>query len=372
MRHQKKIQHFKYLVIGLFIVCSLLLLWTFIKLNHLPAAASLLHIVDAALLVYVLLAVLTVWLLSSLVDEVVQRRTDAHQLYFSEAAVKASLNAVMITDKNRKIAFVNPALEEITGFQAEQIVGQSADMLLARDKEQDFYRKIWKKVRHNGSWQGEVWSRKQSGDVYLQLLNIVKFSSGLFYAGQYLFMFTDITQRKREQGEQAFLATHDELTRLPNRTLFYERVQQEMQRCTDSQTHLVMLFVDLDEFKQINDTYGHVVGDQMLVEVGNQLLKSVRQTDMVCRYGGDEFIVLLTNVEDDSAWELMADNLLGHICQPYQIDGETIHLSASIGIAIHYYHSPHKTISELINMADTAMYSAKVAGKNGYSLATDS
>lgn len=379
MRQQKKIQSIKYSLSGFFSLCVVSSIWLVIKATSYTTSAKiesasaiedqLPTLLDGIMFTLSLL-VLTVgsmsWFMHRLVREVLERRDDNCDLYLSEAAVKASTNGILITDDNANVVFVNPAFEEITGYSSKEVVGGNPRMLSSGRHDKVFFQNMWRKIEKDGHWEGEIWNRHKSGELYLEWINIIKFTPSLLHTGQYLAIFSDITERKQEEGLKAFQATHDPLTKLPNRNLFFDRVETEMAECERSQTNLVMLFVDLDEFKSINDTHGHIIGDQVLIDVSKRIAQAVRQSDSLCRYGGDEFIVLLHDITDDRVWKRIANVLLSTIGKPYAVKELELRLTASIGIAIHRGGDGVIPVTDFIEVADTAMYSAKISGKNRY------
>jgi diguanylate cyclase (GGDEF)-like protein/PAS domain S-box-containing protein len=330
---------------------------------------SLATIGFVAVVLLVFVTLVSIWFIHLLANEIRKRRENECQLYMSEAAIQASTNAISIADDDGNIVFVNPAFETITGYSSSEVIGKNPSILASGRHEKGFYRQMWKKLLEDGRWQGEVWNRHKSGELYLEWIDIIKFPSKFFHTGRYLAVFSDITSRKKKESLKAFQATHDPLTNLPNRNLFFDRLQNELLSCSRTQTKLAMLFLDLDKFKAINDNLGHLVGDEVLVTTSNRILNVIRQTDSVCRYGGDEFIILLPGIHSKLDWKKVVNNLLAAISEPYSVDEHELEITTSIGVAVHSPDDDEISPEDFIRLADEAMYQAKVAGKNQYAIA---
>jgi len=283
------------------------------------------------------------------------------------AATFDSQESFMITDANCLILRVNKAFTESTGYTAEELVGQTPRLLKSGRHDADFYRKMWEEINRTGTWQGEIWDRRKDGEIYPKWLTIsaVWGDDGIVthYVGSHL----DITERKQAEEKIRLLAFHDPLTRLPNRLLLLDRLQQALASSTRSGRQGALLFIDLDNFKIINDTIGHLIGDVLLQQVAERLASSVREGDTVARLGGDEFVVMLEDLSEQTIeaaeqTEAVGRKILAKLGQPYQLDAHEVHSSASIGATV--FSGDHQRAEELLKQADIAMYQAKKVARS--------
>ncbi len=298
--------------------------------------------------------------------DITERKQAEEQLQIA-AAVFDSQEGMVVTNAEGVILRVNRAFTEISGYTAEEAVGQTPRLLKSGRHNADFYRKMWTSINRNGSWQGEIWDRRKSGEEYPKWLTIsaVKDDNGVVthYVGTHF----DITERKIAEDRINQLAFFDQLTGLPNRTLLLDRLKQAMIVSARNDSYGALLFIDLDNFKALNDTHGHSMGDLLLNHVARRLLACVRESDSVARLGGDEFVVLLTGLgtsEKDAAMsaEMIADKILHALGQIYQF-GEVVHQS-TVSIGITLFMGRHSRIEDLMKQADLAMYKSKEAGRN--------
>lgn len=290
----------------------------------------------------------------------------AERNLYSEVFIN-SASGVVITDTKQAIIAVNPAFTRITGYSQEEVLGQTPHTLTADRNGPGFYKSMWLDIISNGHWQGELWNRRKNGEEYPEWINIsaVRDKQGLLT--HYVGIFSDITSRKKAEAQIHQLANFDTLTQLPNRTLFTDRLQQACATSVRTTQHGAVLFLDLDHFKNINDTKGLEVGDQLLIKVTNRLGRCVRDGDTVARLGGDEFVVLLeglspTPTEAAQQAERVAEKIRDTINQPCQLRESVHYTTGSIGIVI--FLGQQETIDDLLKYADAAMYQAKTAGRN--------
>ncbi len=286
-----------------------------------------------------------------------------HRLAASQAALRlagtvmnASPLGIFVTDAQRHVVSVNPAFTRITGFQPEDVIGKPPGWFLQTQHEADLPR-MWDDVEQQGNWAGELDSRREDGSVYPQRLAITRVTGESGRTENCVGLFQDITEQRKAEANIRRLAHHDYLTGLPNRALLVERATRELLAASRYGHKPVILFIDLDRFKPINDAHGHETGDEVLVEVARRLGRLLRETDLVCRQGGDEFVVLLPDHYAEEGLILLAQKLLDAIETPYAVRGHSLSLSASIGIAIFPEHGD--TVDKLIQSADAAMYQAK-------------
>jgi diguanylate cyclase (GGDEF)-like protein/PAS domain S-box-containing protein len=272
----------------------------------------------------------------------------------------------MITDEHNLIISVNQAFTETTGYSESEVKGKNPTILSSGMHDQQFYESMWDTINTAGRWRGEVWNRRKDGELYPESLNICTVKDSLGNIVNYIGLFSDITEHKKLESFIKHQAQHDFLTDLPNRILFHDRLEQHLASARRDKEMFAVLFLDLDNFKPINDSFGHRVGDLLLQEVATRLVTVTRETDTVSRQGGDEFIILATRIECASQAQSLADKLLDAISETFLIDGLNINVTFSIGIAI--YPDDGESEEELTKNADSAMYLAKKQGRNSHIL----
>lgn len=276
---------------------------------------------------------------------------------------------LMITDSKNIIRAVNPAFTVVTGYNAEEVIGKTPQILKSGRHSSEFYRQMWKSMNSTGHWTGEIWNRRKNGEVYPEWLSISSIRDENDTVTHYVAIFSDISALKISESKLQHLANHDALTGLPNRTLFYDRFKMAVASAEREQTFLAILFLDLDRFKPVNDTYGHHTGDLLLQAVAERLQGCVREEDTVSRVGGDEFLVLLTGLKKYQDAAKGAEKIINVLTQPFLIEHKLLHIGLSIGISI--YPLDGVEVRELIQKADSAMYVAKTRGGNRYNFIND-
>lgn len=274
------------------------------------------------------------------------------------------MDGVLITDVDKNIEYVNPAFCTITGYSAEEVIGKNPRILQSGYHDKAFYKHMWSSLARTGQWQGEIWNRRKSGEIYPEWENIVIIRDEDGTITHYVAIFSDISTLKRAEQRFQHLAHHDALTGLPNRLLFNDRLQQTLAQASRQHHMLAVLFIDLDDFKAINDTQGHSIGDQTICRAAERLTTCVRDTDTVARLSGDEFTALLVSIVKPADAELVAQKMLEKLAQAIVIDGQELFITASIGIA--HYPTDGADPETLLHHADSAMYWAKQSGKNTY------
>lgn len=287
-------------------------------------------------------------------------------LQLAERVIESSFEGIMVTDKNVCIEFVNPAFTQLTGYTAEEVIGRSPDLLSSGRHDSEFYRRMWNSLETHGYWRGEIWNRRKTGELYLELLTITAITDDDGNTTHYAGLFTDITQNRKNEEQIRQLAYYDALTGVPNRRLLEDRLEHAIRHAHRKEMLLAVMFMDLDRFKEVNDTLGHAVGDDLLLQFTTRVKDCLREDDTLARLGGDEFIVLLPEMERLSDVFAVADRLIEANKRPYQINGNQINVGSSIGISL--YPEDGTTVQELINGADIAMYRAKREGRNRYKL----
>jgi len=273
---------------------------------------------------------------------------------------------ITITDANKVIVDVNPAFCDITGYSREEVVGKNPGLLSSGRHNVQFYTDMWQTIEQHGYWQGEVWNRRKNGKIYAELLSISTLWNEAGDVINYVGMFSDITQNKKQQEELTLMAHYDVLTGLPNRALFIDRFHQAIAHSQYSETQLAICFLDLDKFKPVNDNYGHDVGDQLLIQVSERIKGCLRQEDTVSRQGGDEFALLLGDLLSVEDCHQTLDKIHHALVQPFVINNIEHTISASSGFTL--YPMDDGDIDTLLRHADQAMYQSKQLGRNQYYL----
>ncbi|TSI09077.1 bifunctional diguanylate cyclase/phosphodiesterase [Lysinibacillus sp. BW-2-10] len=274
---------------------------------------------------------------------------------------------VMITDENKKIIMVNPAFEIVTGYKRDEVVGKSPNILQSGVHDRSFYLDMWESIRSKGTWQGEIWNRRKTGETYPEWLTIIEIKDDQGKIINYCGIFTDLSERKNVENELKKRALTDSLTEVNNRFAYLEKMNtllESSSKTSDAVQHAVF-FLDLDRFKQVNDTLGHSIGDLLLVEIAKRIKRLLTSKDIVARYGGDEFVITLTNIHHPREAAKFAEKVIREVEKPVIIEHQELFVSTSIGISIY----PHdgNTTEELLNRADKAMYFSKENGRNGFS-----
>lgn len=285
-------------------------------------------------------------------------------LFLAEKVIEYSLDAIMISDKSGNIISVNPAFSSVTGYKAREVIGKNANILNSGYHDNQFYEDMWNTIGKTGKWQGEIWNRRKSGEVYPEWLTIVKIGNDIDGDIHYAGIFNDITERKRDEAKIQSLAFYDELTNLPNRRLFHDRLDIALSTAHRNQQLAAILFVDLDRFKQINDTLGHKIGDELLVTAANRIGNSIKEGDTVSRFGGDEFVILLTEMNCVKDISSVIKRIYDNFNEPFILNDKENYITASIGASVYPINGSDP--DELLKHADIAMYQAKKQGRNGY------
>jgi diguanylate cyclase (GGDEF)-like protein/PAS domain S-box-containing protein len=278
-----------------------------------------------------------------------------------------SQEGIIVTDASRQILRVNRAFTNITGYAAEEVIGKNPSLLSSGRHDAKFYEAMWSGLNQTGTWQGEIWDRRKNGEDYPEYLTITAVKDSAGKISNYVATLTDRTVSKKAEEEIKFLAFFDPLTHLPNRRLLLDRLQHALATSARSGKQGALLFLDLDEFKALNDTHGHDIGDLLLQQVAERLTALVRESDTVARLGGDEFVVMLENLSEHdleaaAQAETIGNKILSAFNQPYQLGHQQCQSSTSIGITL--FNDHERQIDEMLKQADIAMYQAKKAGRN--------
>ena len=294
--------------------------------------------------------------------DITQRKRDEAELRLAASVFEASHESIIITNSSGKIVSVNRAFSRINEYSKEEVIGLSPDVLSAGSTSAEVYQQLWDSLHQQGEWNGELLNRRKGGESYPSWTSIAAVLNDKGETLNYVSITRDITGMKEKNKHIQHLAHYDGLTNLPNHTLFFDRAQGEINRAQRDNIGFAVIFIDLDHFKWVNDTFGHAIGDALLQEVGRRLQAAVRSGDTVSRFGGDEFVLLLTGVNNPDMALTMGNKLLTALGGDALCNGHQLNITPSIGISL--WGSGNKDIEELVREADEAMYCAKQAGRN--------
>jgi len=300
----------------------------------------------------------------ALEGEIAERERAEEKLRLSAKVFDNTVEGVIITDAETTILAVNRAFTQVTGYREEEILGLTPQILKSGRHDAEFYAEMWQSLKQSGKWIGEIWNKRKSGEIYPERLTIGVVKDAADDVRHYVGVFSDISDIKRSQERLDFLAHHDLLTSLPNRLLFNDRLNHGIARARRNERQLAVLFVDLDHFKNVNDSLGHDLGAELLKKVAGSLGAHVRKSDTLARIGGDEFILLLDDVEVPRYAGAVAEKILGLLSKTMTVSGYEIYVSASIGVS--FFPTDGEDVTTLVKNADTAMYYAKTHGRNSY------
>ncbi|SFN19033.1 PAS domain S-box-containing protein/diguanylate cyclase (GGDEF) domain-containing protein [Formivibrio citricus] len=298
--------------------------------------------------------------------DITERKRAEQQLRIAAAAFEAQ-EGILVTDTDENILRINEACQQITGYAAAEMVGETPGMLKSGRHDAAFYRSMWESILATGSWRGEIWNKRKNGEIYPEWLTITAVKNAEGVVTHYVATFLDISERKAAESRIEYLAFYDQLTRLPNRRLLLDRLQRAMAVSSRRGTEGALLVIDLDDFRGLNDTFGHDQGDTLLQLVAERLKACVREGDTVARLGGDEFVMMLeglSSVPEEAAEQskIIAETILETLNQPYLLANREHHSTSSIGVTL--FSDQKNNIDELLKRADLAMYKAKQAGRN--------
>ncbi|MEY4756779.1 MAG: hypothetical protein RJA34_1677 [Pseudomonadota bacterium] len=295
--------------------------------------------------------------------DITGRKLAETQLRLSAQVFESSREGIMITDEKTRLISVNPMFTTITGYSAAEVLGQRPTILSSGQQNRSFYDGMWKDILEQGHWEGEILNQRKNGEIYPQWLVITPVKNQQGQVLQYIGSMSDLTTHKANQARIDYLAHHDPLTRLPNRLMLQQQVRQDLGKVPGGFAHAALLFIDLDRFKNINESLGHAVGDSVLQAVATRLSQLKGVDDMVCRPGGDEFMIWLPDADELLAAQV-ARRMMKAITEPIRLEYNTLTLSASIGIALFPEHG--STIEKLSQCADAALFEAKNAGRDNF------
>jgi len=301
--------------------------------------------------------------------DITERKAVDRQIRLAAKVLDTLREAVIITDAANEIVFVNPAFTEITEYERDEVIGGNPRLLASGRHDRAFYEAMWQRLLSTGAWSGEVWNRRKSGALFAEWLSIVAIQDPQGRTTNHVAVFSDITHRKEDEARIWRQANYDGLTGLPNRSLFLDRLAQAVQQGRRDGRHFAVMFLDLDGFKAVNDTLGHAAGDQLLQEAAKRLEQSVRASDTLARFGGDEFVVILPAIQGREDPARVAGKILEQLARPFDLEGRPAEVRGSVGIAL--FPGDAEDGAALLQCADQAMYEVKRQGKNGYRFADE-
>jgi diguanylate cyclase (GGDEF)-like protein/PAS domain S-box-containing protein len=297
-------------------------------------------------------------------QDITERKQAEEQLRLAANVFAHSSEAILVTDADNRIIDTNPAFSAVTGYERASVLGKDPNILASGRHDEDFYRAMWDAITRTGSWRGEIWNRRKDGEIYAELLAISTVWNADDTVQNYIGVYSDISTFKAHEAELDRIANYDQLTGLPNRRLLFDRLDQALAEIRRSGRYMAVCYLDLDDFKPINDRYGHEVGDALLIGIADHLRTLLRAQDTVARIGGDEFVLLFNDLVRPEDSHVLLERVMAVSTSPINLHGVTHHVCASIGVAL----SPPDVDSAdiLLRHADQAMYRAKDAGGNRY------
>jgi len=296
----------------------------------------------------------------------IERNLSDKKIRLSSRVFSDTNEGLMITDSTGKIIDINPAFTRTTGYSRHEVLGQTPNILSSDKQSPAFFIEMWHNLIEQGHWYGEVWNKKKNGELFAARLSISSLTNDDDETLHYVGLFSDITEIKQQQQKLELMAHYDMLTKLPNRSLLADRFRSSIIHSKQTDTMLGVCFLDLDNFKPVNDSYGHDIGDQLLIAVAQRLKTNIRDEDTASRQGGDEFVLLLGDIESSDHCNEILQRINYFLALPYIIAGHTFNISVSIGVTL--YPSDDADLDTLLRHADYSMYQAKLAGKNRFHL----
>jgi len=305
----------------------------------------------------------------NLLEDIRQREVVEMELRKLHNAMLHSLNSVVITDSEGVVEYVNPCFEAASGYGMKELVGKKFNQIKHQSTAIELFKEMWDTIKKGQVWEGEIQNRKKNGEFFWNMLSIAPVKNSQNIITHFISTHHDITERKAMEKRLNFLAYHDELTGLPNRTLLIDRFSQTCSRSKRTGHQLALLVLDLDRFKIINDTLGHSTGDKVLIEIASRLKGQARGGETITRYGGDEFVILLSDVQESKTIANASQRILDIISEPIELDGRTLHVTCSLGVAI--WPANGNDLPSLLSHADAAMYKAKQHGRDRFQFFTE-
>jgi len=327
---------------------------------------KLIQVTGFILVIFILLLVpiirLIVFFIKNLNEEILERKEAEEQLMLYHSAVEHSTSSIYITDKNGLIEYANPKFYKVAGYSPKEIIGKNPKIFKSGEHSSSYYKELWNTILSGKSWHGEMVNKYKDGRKGYAVTSISPIKDEEGNIRHFVAVREDITELKDLQAELTQKAHFDTLTNIPNRTLFFDKLGKTLAISKRKKHAFALLFIDLDSFKSINDEYGHNIGDQLLVEVSRKLQSCIRESDTLARIGGDEFVILLTEIASNDEPGIMAKRIIDILSKPIQVKAHKCNIGASIGISLYPEHS--SDLDELLVLADKAMYEVKHFGKN--------
>lgn len=305
-------------------------------------------------------------LIWSSVEDISENKKNEIALKEASLVFENTHEGILITDSDHKITRVNEMFTKITGYTFDDVKGKNPNFLKSGEHKKDFYKELWTKLLKDGFWYGELNNRRKNGEYFTSLQSITAITDENCKVSGYVSVFSDITDRKNYENNLSYLASHDNLTSLPNRTHFNDGLEQAIHVAKRNKSKLAILFLDLNKFKNINDTFGHEIGDYLLKEVAKRFKNSLREEDTVARLGGDEFAIIINELKDNNDLIKISEKIIKKLKEPLSINNHKLIPSTSIGISIYPDHA--KNGETLLKYADQAMYIAKKKGSDKYEI----
>jgi diguanylate cyclase (GGDEF)-like protein/PAS domain S-box-containing protein len=302
--------------------------------------------------------------------DITERKAAEEKILLAAKVLETAGEGVLITNARNEIIFVNPAFTTITEYTADEVVGKDPSFLKSGRHDAEFYDAMWRTLEVTGRWRGEVWNRRKSGEFFAEWLSVTIIRDSGGSVTHYVAVFSDITHRKEDEERVWRQANYDALTGLPNRALFTDRLAQAVRQGKRDDKKVALLFIDLDGFKQVNDTLGHAAGDVLLQQTAIRLMECMRASDTVARLAGDEFTAIVQDVRDGEAAGVVAGKIIERLAEPFRLEAGLAQVHASVGVALYPDHAEEE--AALVAAADQAMYAVKRHGKNNWRFAGSS
>ena len=292
------------------------------------------------------------------------KTSSKHENSLACAVFSYTSEGILITDAENKILTINTAFERLTGYQKEEVIGKKPDILQSGQHDESFYRQMWSQLKSEGYWRGEIWNRRKNGAIYPELLTINSIKDDTGNTTHFIAVFSDISELKNTEKRLDKLAHFDQVTNLPNRTLLTERLDSAIRFAQVGKLQLAVIFLDLDRFKRVNESFGHAAGDKLLKEISERLKATLSEDNTISRISSDEFVMIIEHVNNRAEVQQIIDQLMTIFESPFEVDGRLYNQTTSIGASL--YPDDGINTSELLRSADNAMYSAKTDGRNTF------